>query len=96
MYLSLQFESQDLFLVDFYHTFNSFIVLFFSCANQDDRKIDMDNLYPWCIVAFDSLERSPVQRIEMLKELGFSKYAFDWRDKNLDEMECTKKYQLSI
>ena len=47
----------------------------------------MGNVYPWCIVAYDSLERSPVQRIKMLKELGFVKYAYDWRDKHLDEME---------
>lgn len=47
----------------------------------------MNNVYPWCIVAFDSVERSPAERIHMLKELGFVKYAYDWRDKHLDEME---------
>ena len=46
----------------------------------------MDNLYPWCIVAFDSLERSQSERINMLNELGFSKYAYDWRDEHLDDM----------
>ncbi|WP_175288782.1 sugar phosphate isomerase/epimerase family protein [Flagellimonas eckloniae] len=44
-------------------------------------------MYPWCIVAFDSIERSPAERIQMLKDLGFSKYAYDWRNKDLDEME---------
>lgn len=47
----------------------------------------MENIYPWCIVAFDSIERTPTQRIDMLKEMGFVKYAYDWRDKHLDEME---------
>ena len=57
------------------------------CTNQKGDQIDMNNLYPWCIVAFDSLERSSAERINMLKELGFSKYAYDWRDKHLDDME---------
>lgn len=46
----------------------------------------LDQVYPWCIVAFDSLERSPEERIQLLKDLGLSKYAYDWRDKHLDEM----------
>ncbi len=46
----------------------------------------MNNIYPWCIVAYDSLERSPAERIEMMKAMGFVKYAYDWRDKHLDEM----------
>ncbi|MGI9544848.1 MAG: sugar phosphate isomerase/epimerase family protein [Cyclobacteriaceae bacterium] len=47
----------------------------------------MSDVYPWCIVAFDSLERSSAERINMLKKLGFVKYAYDWRDKHLDEMD---------
>jgi hypothetical protein len=47
----------------------------------------MDNLYPWCIVAYDSLERSPDVRIQMMKEMGFTKYAYDWRDRHLDDVE---------
>ncbi|MEO9510506.1 MAG: hypothetical protein ABJN84_16895 [Flavobacteriaceae bacterium] len=64
-----------------------FVVLFFIqlCVSQSDKNITLDNMYPWCIVAFDSIERSPKERILMLKELGFSKYAFDWRNKDLDE-----------
>lgn len=45
----------------------------------------MDNLFAWCVVPFDSLERSPEARIQMLKELGFPAYAYDWRVKHLDE-----------
>ena len=62
-------------------------VFIYSCSNQKDELINMSNVYPWCIVAFDSLERSPTERITMLKELGFVKYAYDWREKHLDEME---------
>ncbi len=62
-------------------------ILIYSCSNQKEQFNKMSNIYPWCIVAFDSLERSPVDRIMMLKELDFTKYAYDWRDKHLDEME---------
>ena len=50
------------------------------------QSFGMDNLYAWCIVPFDSKERSPQERIEMLSSLGFNKYAYDWRQKHLDEM----------
>lgn len=46
----------------------------------------MDNLYAWCIVPFDNQNRTPEQRIDMLRELGFKSYAFDWRDEHLPEM----------
>ena len=46
----------------------------------------MDNLYAWCIVPFDSKERSPEERIQMLSDLGINKYAYDWREKHLPEM----------
>ncbi|MFC2124409.1 sugar phosphate isomerase/epimerase family protein [Bacteroidota bacterium] len=49
-------------------------------------EIDMDKLIAWCIVPFDIKERTPQQRIEMLKELGFKSYAYDWRTKHLPEM----------
>lgn len=42
-----------------------------------------DNLLAWCIVPYDSKERSPAERIAMLKELGFSQYAWDWRENHL-------------
>lgn len=57
-----------------------------SCTQKERLTDQMKNVYPWCIVAFDSLERSPDDRIKMLKELGFTKYAYDWRDPHLDDM----------
>lgn len=62
------------------------LLLTITCTNQNSENNEMKNLYPWCIVAFDSLERSPAERMLMLKELGFDKYAYDWRDKHLDAM----------
>lgn len=55
------------------------------CTGQELNRIDIKNTFPWCIVAYDSLERSPTQRVQMIKELGFTKYAYDWRDKHLDD-----------
>lgn len=48
--------------------------------------LSMANLYAWCIVPFDSVQRTPVQRIAMLKDLGFQRYVYDWRDEHLPEM----------
>ena len=69
----------------------SFYILFFfffllSCGNQDFSPFTMDNVFAWCIVPFDSEERSPSERMEMLQELGFRSYAYDWREKHLDEL----------
>lgn len=49
--------------------------------------------FAWCIVPFDNQERSPEQRIGMLKDLGIHTYAYDWREKHLNEM--TKEFQLA-
>lgn len=66
-----------------------FVVIFlFSCSNRKKKILKINNTYPWCVVAYDSLERTPEERIAMLKELGFDKYAYDWRDKHLDQMEA--------
>jgi hypothetical protein len=45
-----------------------------------------DNLLAWCIVPYDKLNRTPQQRIALLQELGFSQYAYDWREKHLDSL----------
>ncbi|MDZ7607581.1 MAG: xylose isomerase [Cyclobacteriaceae bacterium] len=44
-----------------------------------------NNLVAWCVVPFDSMERTPVQRAQMLKELGFTKFAYDWRANHLPD-----------
>ncbi len=54
-------------------------------SQSDNAEIDMNNYYAWCIVPFDSVQRSPQQRVEMLTGLGFTKYAYDWREKHLAE-----------
>ena len=44
---------------------------------------EKDNLVAWCVVPFDNLHRGPVERAVMLNELGFKKFAYDWRDQHL-------------
>lgn len=70
-----------------------FAFAFFCCSKPGNNPKEMDELYPWCIVAFDSAQRSPEARISMIKELGFEKYAYDWRDEHLKDM--AKEIQLS-
>jgi sugar phosphate isomerase/epimerase len=57
-----------------------------SCENKSSKELDMENYFAWCIVPFDNQNRTPEQRIEMLKRLGFVSYAYDWREKHLPEM----------
>ena len=42
-----------------------------------------ENLVAWCIVPYDKLNRTPRQRIALLKELNFRQYAYDWRPEHL-------------
>ena len=46
--------------------------------------LEQENLIAWCIVPFDSEERTPAERISMLQELDFAAYAYDWRGQHLD------------
>jgi len=41
------------------------------------------NLMAWCIVPFDAKHRGPVERAEMLKRLGITRLAYDWREKDI-------------
>lgn len=56
------------------------------CTTKKDTSLDMNNLYAWCIVPFDNQHRTPTERIDMLKTLGFTSYAYDWRQEHLPEM----------
>lgn len=62
------------------------VLLSISCSEKKTAEFKMDNLYAWCIVPFDLLNRSPTERINMLSNIGFSEYAYDWREENISEM----------
>jgi sugar phosphate isomerase/epimerase len=61
---------------------------------------DREHLVAWCIVPFDAKKRSPAERVEMLKELGFKKYAYDWRAEHLptfdEEVGLLKKAGIEL
>jgi len=72
-----------------------------SCQEtKDELVIDLENIYAWCIVPYDSLKRSPEERIKMLKGLGITKYAYDWRNEHLpsmaEELRLAKKSNIAI
>lgn len=60
-------------------------VLYLGCKFQKKSNLDVDP-FAWCIVHFDESKRNPEKRIEMLKELNLSKYAYDEWDFELDDM----------
>lgn len=60
--------------------------LIISCNKNNEQLIKIDEVSPWCIIGFDSLERTPEQRIKMLEELGLKKYGFNRGKGEFDEM----------
>lgn len=82
----------------FYFVF-SLLFLFHSQLNAQSiyRK---DNIVAWCVVPFDSVNRTPAQRIQLLQELGISQYAYDWRARHLptmaNEWELAEKNGISV
>ena len=60
-----------------------------ACAaeSQSPPIFAKDNLVAWCIVPFDSKQRSPAERAEMLSRLGISRVAYDWREKHIPTFE---------
>lgn len=69
------------------------LIHIYSCTKSEEHLIKVDEVSPWCILGFDSLDRTPQQRIAMLKEMGFTKYGFNRGKVNLDEME--KEFKLA-
>jgi hypothetical protein len=59
-----------------------------------------DNLVAWCVVPFDNQDRGPEARAQMLQELGFTKFAYDWRDRHLPEfpreVEALRQHQVEL
>ncbi|MFT5466420.1 MAG: hypothetical protein ACI8UO_001520 [Verrucomicrobiales bacterium] len=54
-------------------------------ANQ--QLLARENLVAWCIVPFDAKKRGPVERTEMLVELGLKRCAYDWRKEHVPTFE---------
>ncbi len=59
-----------------------------------------ENLVAWCIVPFDAKKRGPEARAEMLRRLGFTRFAYDWREEHIaqfdEEMEMLKRWGIKL
>ena len=64
--------------------FSSLIGCKMNTTDQQTATLDQSRLIAWCIVPYDSQERGPAERVNMLQKLGFGSYAYDWRTKHLD------------
>ncbi|MFD2823393.1 sugar phosphate isomerase/epimerase family protein [Lacinutrix iliipiscaria] len=58
-----------------------------SCSNNIESQFKVDKISPWCIIGFDALDRSPKQRIDMLKQMGFTKYGYNKGKGDLTKMK---------
>lgn len=54
---------------------------------ETPRNLQREQLVPWCIVPFDAKQRTPAERAEMLKELGLTRCAYDWRQQHVPTFE---------
>lgn len=68
--------------------------------SRDFSIFQRENIAAWCIVPFDSKQREPVERAEMLKRLGITKFAYDWRAEHIPtfdaEVEAMKVHGIEI
>ncbi len=58
-----------------------------SAADNEPDVLRRDNLVAWCIVPFDSKQRGPAARAEMLQSLGIQRCAYDWRSQHVPTFE---------
>ncbi len=57
-------------------------------AESARRLFARENLVAWCIVPFDSKNRSPQDRAAMLEQLGFKRFAYDWRAEHIPSFDA--------
>lgn len=63
------------------------LIVTYSCSNNTKPLIKVSEVSPWCILGFDSLDRTPEQRIAMLKEMGFTRYGYNRGKGDFNEMK---------
>lgn len=60
----------------------------------------LENLHAWCVVPFDAKKRGPEERAVMLQKLGFKRFVYDWRPKDIPtfdaEIEALKKHGIEL
>lgn len=69
-------------------------------TERDDTLWERENLVAWCIVPFDSRQRGPEERAEMLRRLGLRQLAYDYRAEHIptfdDEMQALAKHDIKL
>jgi hypothetical protein len=54
----------------------------------------------WCVVPFDARKRGPEERARMLENLGFKRFAYDWREKDVPtfdaEIEALQRHKIEL
>lgn len=58
-----------------------------AAKNESALLFARNNLVAWCIVPFDAKKRGPEERAALLKKLGFTKFVYDWRDKDIPDFD---------
>ena len=56
-------------------------------TTNNELLFSQNNLLAWCTIPYDSKKRNSEERALMLKELGFTAFAYDWRADDLPNME---------
>ncbi len=80
------------------------LILLTNCKSpvktQQENLLGKENLVAWCIVPFDANERTPLERAQMLNELGIGQFAYDYRDKHIptfeEEINVLKEHQIHL
>ena len=72
-------------------------------ARGDDAPVDLfskENLLAWCIVPYDVVERGPEERARMLRDLGITMLAYDWRERHIptfdEEWKALNQYGIKL
>lgn len=65
------------------------VLITISCSYGQKNKsiINPEEVSPWCIIGFDTKERTPKQRIHLLKKLNLSKYGYNRGKGDLTKMK---------
>ena len=54
----------------------------------------------WCIVPYDAAQRGPVERARMLRELGITQFAYDYREQHVptfdDEIAAVRQHGITL
>jgi sugar phosphate isomerase/epimerase len=69
-------------------------------AASDYQLFARTNLMAWCIVPFDAKKRAPEERAGMLQDLGFRRFAYDYRAEHIPtfdaEIAALKKRNIEL